>query len=72
MAARGFRFSILDLESEEFRLTIPYQTMRTVEGGTLTFKDRYSRDCRRDRIILALRLPPTAGSSCQDTEALLA
>jgi very-short-patch-repair endonuclease len=25
MAARGFRFSIFDPESEEFRLTIPYQ-----------------------------------------------
>jgi hypothetical protein len=35
--ARGFRVSIFDPKSEEFRLTIPYQMMRTVEGATLTF-----------------------------------
>jgi hypothetical protein len=37
MAAKGFRFSIFDPGAQEFRLTIPYQTARTVEGNTLTF-----------------------------------
>lgn len=37
MAAKGFRFSIFDPSAGEFRLTIPYETARTVEGNTLTF-----------------------------------
>jgi hypothetical protein len=37
MATKGFRFSIFDPGAGEFRLTIPYETARTVEGNTLTF-----------------------------------
>jgi hypothetical protein len=37
MAEKGFRFSIFDPGTGEFRLSMPYQTARTVEGKTLTF-----------------------------------
>jgi hypothetical protein len=37
MAAAGWRVSIFDDSAEEYRLTIPYSTVRRVDQGTLTF-----------------------------------
>lgn len=37
MEAGGFRFAEFNLEQGRFRLSLPYQTVRELNRGTLTF-----------------------------------